>query len=64
LTDNRGTQDQNPSWSPDGKAIVFTRTVGFRGKGETYLMNADGSGQRKLTNSPVNESSAVWSPKA
>jgi TolB protein len=36
-----------PSWSPDGSKIVFTRTQ--PGDGGLWVMNADGSGKRRLT---------------
>jgi Tol biopolymer transport system component len=37
----------SPLWSPDGRKIAF---VGDRdGNAEVYVMNADGSGQRRLT---------------
>jgi Tol biopolymer transport system component len=36
-----------PSWSPDGTKIVFTRTQ--PGDGGLWVMNADGSGKRRLT---------------
>ena len=37
---------QTPVWSPDGRRIAF---VGRRdGNRELYIVNADGSGQRKL----------------
>ncbi len=46
LTDDGGDY---PAWSPDGKMIVYTRTTA--GDGGLWIMNADGSGKRKLTNS-------------
>ena len=48
-----GTQ---PFWSPDGQKIAFER------QSDIYVMNADGSGQRKLTRGARRESSPVWSP--
>ena len=33
----------NPTWSPDGRKIAFGAG------GEIYVMNADGSGKRRLT---------------
>lgn len=59
--------DYLPSWSPDGKSICFTS---WR-KSETdperaphiYIMNADGTNQRRLIQQSLGTSSgAVWSP--
>lgn len=36
-----------PAWSPDGNRIVYTRTA--KGDGGLWIMNADGSGKRRLT---------------
>ena len=36
-----------PAWSPDGSEIVYTRTQ--QGDGGLWIMNADGSGRRRLT---------------
>ena len=50
LTDNRGSDnaDFNPSWSPDGTKIAFTRDY-RNGNWDIYVMNADGSDQTRLT---------------
>jgi dipeptidyl aminopeptidase/acylaminoacyl peptidase len=49
-----------PSWSPDGKSIVFTS---FRnGKGDIYAMDARGTGQRRLTTTPAHDDLPAWSP--
>jgi TolB protein len=48
LTSTR-LEDSSPSWSPDGGRLAFVR--GGDGAYEIYSMNADGSGQRNLTNS-------------
>jgi TolB protein len=47
-----------PSWSPDGSKIVF-----FRDDGDTrhlYVMNADGSGQVRITDGPGNDENPNW----
>ncbi|HTQ11322.1 MAG TPA: dockerin type I domain-containing protein [Fimbriimonadaceae bacterium] len=52
--------DSEPAWSPDGTRIAFTS---FRdGNFEIYVMNSDGSGQIRLTNSPGTDSYPRWSP--
>jgi hypothetical protein len=56
-----GTQqwDFNSLWSPDGSQIVF-----MRGNGEydLYVVNADGSGLRRLTNGGSQEWPIGWMP--
>jgi Tol biopolymer transport system component len=51
----------NGSWSPDGRKIVFSS--GRDGNGEIYVMNADGSEQRRIVAIPSShEFSPEWSP--
>jgi len=59
-TQNGSTTDSDPRWSPDGTKILFTRYLNgiF---GNTYLMNADGSNQRKLFN--FDSYTPYWSPE-
>jgi Tol biopolymer transport system component len=45
LTEN-GAQDGLPTFSPDGKSIAFVSNRG--GPWAIWVMNVDGSGQRKL----------------
>lgn len=47
LTDT-GT-DHNPSWSPDGERIVFTRQE-HASESDIFVMDADGSNVQRLTN--------------
>ncbi|MGH2590574.1 MAG: hypothetical protein ACRDGW_07245, partial [Actinomycetota bacterium] len=53
--------DTGVAWSPDGGRLAFTSDQD--GDNEIYVINADGSGERQLTNLP--EASALrpaWSP--
>jgi TolB protein len=64
--------DQDGSWSPDGSRIVFTSHRDSNVSTEIYVMDADGSNQRRLTNDgpngPQNSSAEIfdydpaWSP--
>jgi Tol biopolymer transport system component len=49
-----------PSWSPDGRTILFVSERD--GNFEIYVMNADGSGRRNLTRHPGHDSAPTWSP--
>ena len=44
-----------PVWSPDWRKVAFVRERGVRGYSDIYVMNADGSGRRRLTRSPEND---------
>jgi TolB protein len=61
LTDNE-IEDEFPSWSPTGKALAFERRRGLYGAGDIFVINADGTGERNLTDSPADESDAAWAP--
>ena len=53
--------DAQSAWSPDGRRIAFKSRR--NGNNELYVMNADGSGQTRLTNSfNVSEGQPAWSP--
>jgi len=52
--------DREPDWSPQGSIIAFTS---FRdGLPHLYLMNADGTGQHRLTTGDMIELEPDWSP--
>jgi Tol biopolymer transport system component len=64
LTDT-ADDDAFPSYSADGERIVFSRgPAGSEGNGEIWVMNADGSGQTRLTSGPAaaNDHDPVISP--
>jgi TolB protein len=55
------------TWSPNGEKIAFTIELPKAPAAQTrdfeiYVVNADGSGQRRLTRSPVRDNDPVWSP--
>jgi TolB protein len=50
-------------WSPDGRRIAFTRLRGRTGSPtDIYVMNADGSGTRRLTHNAGYNAEPAWSP--
>jgi len=49
-----------PQWSPKGDAIMFTSDRD--GDFELYTVRPDGTGLRRLTNSPGNDAHSIWSP--
>ncbi len=57
---NNPAFDADPSFSPDGKQIIFGSQRD--GNAEIYLMNGDGSNVRRLTNHPAWDSHPVFSP--
>ena len=53
--------DTSPSFSPDGRRIVFESDRS--GAQQLYVMNDDGSGQRRISFGGGNYASPVWSPR-
>jgi len=66
--------DAHAMWSPDGKHILFSSArLGFKDEaplydeipqpyGELFVMNADGSGQRPLTDNQWEDATPAWAP--
>ena len=57
---NNGADNLAPTWSPDGRHIIFESD--FSGNWDLWVMNADGSDLRQLTQDPSAERFAAWSP--
>ena len=53
-------KDGSPAWSPDGTRLAFYSERD--GNAEIYVMNADGSGVTRLTNTKADEGYPAWSP--
>jgi Tol biopolymer transport system component len=53
----------DPVWSPDGRLIAFSRN-GWHGFSNIWVMNSDGSSQRRLTKerTGADDEAPVWSP--
>lgn len=56
----------HPTWSPDGKQIVFNRDIGQNNvqQHEVFLINADGTAEHQLTHhsAPDTVATGAWSP--
>ena len=61
LLANRDVSFQAPTWSPDGRRIAYEQSIWESQKSNLYVMNADGSGRRRLTRLR-NARSPAWSP--
>jgi len=73
---HRPGNDAHNSWSPDGAWIAFTSAAGgFHDEavlhpynpqpyGDLYVMRADGSDIRRLTNNQFEEGTPAWAPSA
>jgi Tol biopolymer transport system component len=70
LTNNSQVGLGGLSWSPDGTRMAFSgrrpsppESAGYPlPQNEIIVMNADGSNQTNITNTPQNETSPAWSP--
>ena len=64
---NDPSDDRDPSWSPDGKHIVFFsnrdgHVIDGRPTSEIYVMDADGGNPQNLTNDRNDDRFPSWSP--
>ena len=66
LTQSPEMEEASPSWSPDGKQIVYKSWGIFNANGffqsDIWVMDADGENQRNLTNHIAGDWQPDWSP--
>lgn len=55
-------QGDSPSWSPDGTKIAFLAYREISLEAKLYVINPDGSGETKLSNTPAGAEEPRWSP--
>ncbi|MGZ4334968.1 MAG: hypothetical protein ACXVRJ_11950 [Gaiellaceae bacterium] len=55
-----GRTGELPAWSPDGRWIAYASYC--NGNGDIYVVEANGSHERRLTNTKLEEAGPVWSP--
>jgi Tol biopolymer transport system component len=52
-----------PAWSPDGRRIAFMSQIAEEGdQYDVFVMDADGSNVRRITNNRANDGWPTWSP--
>ena len=67
ITHNTKTEcdrEYNPRWSPDGTQFTYWRQPSWDGKSSitaVFVMNADGTGERRLTDPAMEAGESIWS---
>lgn len=51
----------DPTWSPDGKQILFASVI--NGRSQLFLINVDGTGLQQVSNLPALRGRSDWSPQ-
>ena len=62
LTDNPGSDDIDPAWSPDGRRLVWAS--GMPAAHDLFGMEADGTNKKRLVAGGADEIEPAWSPDA
>jgi len=58
----RSLESPRATWSPDGKQILFLREFRRVRGSDIYVINADGTGLRRLTRTKRDREQPAWSP--
>src|SRR5262245_15512742 len=62
VSNDPGVPDIQPAWSPDGSQIAFVKQRPIDGTSSLWVMDADGSSQRQLTDMRTVNVHPNWSP--
>jgi Tol biopolymer transport system component len=61
--EHRIVAGSQPSWSPDGRALIYVAVPRSASQNDIFLIRANGSGRKQLTATPnLNEVQPTWSP--
>lgn len=60
LTNGKMADNEDPSWSPDGRHVVFTSSR--EGHHQLYIIDADGENERRITFDKYDYYKPTWSP--
>ena len=55
-------EERAPAWSPDGRRIVFSCRRGTKPDFDICVMHADGTGEVRITDSPLGDLTPAWAP--
>jgi TolB protein len=53
--------NENPSWAPDGRYLVFSSTRA--GRAHLFIADRDGKSQKQLTRGAADDTSPAWSAR-
>ena len=62
LTDPGSDRDQYPAWSPDSGRAAFVRQPDSGGTGQLWVVEADGTGARRVAELSTEVGSLAWTP--
>ncbi|MGH2753251.1 MAG: hypothetical protein ACRDLB_02355 [Actinomycetota bacterium] len=60
VTNQRGSNDTSPQWSPNGRRLVLLRWAGSSSRTDLYSMRRNGWDMKRLRTSPGPESLIDW----
>ncbi|HYQ81892.1 MAG TPA: protein TolB, partial [Anaeromyxobacteraceae bacterium] len=60
VTQNQGPTNEEPSWAPNGRLLVFTSDR--NGRPQLVVSTPDGAHQRVITSDPQGLETPAWGP--
>lgn len=63
VTDDKRFFDSSPEWSLDGERLLFTRWLRTSSRTDMYRIRIDGTGLKRLSDTPGPENSPDWRPR-